>query len=60
MHLQFLYSSYQREVMGHRQTMLSDHHDEDRTNKARRVHGVSQKVSIFKCLRVNNSPQLSE
>ncbi|KAK1793737.1 hypothetical protein P4O66_001422 [Electrophorus voltai] len=37
-------SSYKCEVMGHRPPVFPDHHDENRTHQARRVHGVPEET----------------
>lgn len=40
------FSSYKCEAVGHRPAVLPDHHDEDRSHQAHRVHGVFEKVSV--------------
>lgn len=39
-------SSYKCEAVGHRPPVFPDHHDEDRSHQAHRVHGVFEKVSV--------------
>ncbi len=43
----FFPSPHKSEVMGHRPSVFPDHHDEDRTHQACRVHGVSEEVGCF-------------